>query len=154
MRLRRLLTYTCGVHEWTRRAVTLPGWYVSGYGFKDGDAVLYSGNNTDVDSNTTVSSNGTVTPDLALYVISRCPANTYNNGGNLATSCDPCPMGTATRFDPSYGYYHVPGNTQDMCGEQLSCTTNCLPRFTLGSIERQTRHQQVLQSQCSRHVNT
>ncbi|KAF6263542.1 hypothetical protein COO60DRAFT_414972 [Scenedesmus sp. NREL 46B-D3] len=86
--------------------VTLPGWYMSGSA-----------------TNGTTNSNGSAligfnssTP--MAYMFDRCPVNTYNNGGNLATACTACPYGTTTRFDPGMGhywYYNVVDNTEDMC---------------------------------------
>lgn len=81
---------------------------------------LYS-NTNGTDTNITSNSSGA---SVVSYEISRCPANTYNNGGNVATACTPCRNGTITRFDPSpwYGYYTLyntgsSGNTEDICGE-------------------------------------
>jgi hypothetical protein len=80
------------------------------------------------DANATLAESNNRTASVASYVITRCPANEYNNGGSLATACMACPNGTATRFDPSpwYGYYSMyysngmsSGNTQDMCGESI-----------------------------------
>jgi hypothetical protein len=111
----------CGV-----LAVTFPGWYISGYVFdgQGNNTQLYTNGNNETDINATSISNSSAS--IVSYEISRCPANTYNNGGNVATSCTPCPNGTVTRFDPSpwYGYYNMynpygvtTGNTEDMCGE-------------------------------------
>eukprot|EP00883_Tetradesmus_obliquus_P016259 jgi/Sobl393_1/9451/SZX66050.1 len=102
------------------QCVTLPGWYISGY-IMDGTNntnELYS-NTNGTDTNITSNSSGAT---VVSHEISRCPANTYNNGGNVATACTPCRNGTITRFDPSpwYGYYTMyntgsSGNTEDIC---------------------------------------
>ncbi|KAF6263543.1 hypothetical protein COO60DRAFT_414960 [Scenedesmus sp. NREL 46B-D3] len=86
--------------------VTLPGWYMSGSA-----------------TNGTTNSNGSAligfnssTP--MAYMFDRCPVNTYNNGGNLATACTACPYGTTTRYDHGMGYYwyyNGVDNTEDMC---------------------------------------
>jgi hypothetical protein len=64
------------------------------------------------------------TTTLSSYTFARCPVNTFNNGGNLATSCTACPDGTVTKLDPYMGNYYMyysyggdSGNTEDMCGE-------------------------------------
>lgn len=97
-------------HAWglcCMHAVTLPGWYMSGSA-----------------TNGTTNSNGSAligfnssTP--MAYMFDRCPVNTYNNGGNLATACTACPYGTTTRYDPGMGYYWYSNgvdDTEDMCG--------------------------------------
>jgi hypothetical protein len=102
----------------------MPGWYISSYGFAEYNSTeADTANTTDLDANTTHA--GISSANVVAYEFSRCPVDTYNNGGNVATICTPCPNGTTTRFDPGpwYGYYNMynqnggwPGNTEDLCG--------------------------------------
>jgi hypothetical protein len=149
--------------------VTLPGWFVSGYATAENIFSNSTGNDSAPDNSTVPTSSG--------YMFDRCPANTFNNGGNLATSCTACPNGTVTRFDPSWGYSYMyyPGysasNTEDMCGTcsklllvNMCMVASCyLPEFTCKHVACQhatdaeghgcsMRHEYFILSSCSGSV--